>query len=224
MSSAQRIGMIARSSVPHFSNPIGALPAPTMEIPGVWSCAKGNVQPSARAVEDQISAFATLVRPFERAIYLVALAFTSEAEDAVEVAQAAVARAFGSFSSLRQFEQLQSWLIGIAVNEATAFLRRKHMDCDDIFLVESDHLDDISYSFTQVGCIAGTATLEMRGTVSEALKALPLKYRVVAMLRDVLHLATSDTAKILSVPAETVRARLARARFGLLMSLAQATV
>ncbi len=215
--------MIARPSVSHFSNPTGAPPPPALEIRAVRNSAKDNVQPPACATGDEISAFATLVRPFERAIYLVALAFTCEAEEAVEVAQAALARAFGSHSSLRQFEQLQTWLIGIAVNEARAFLlKRKHMDCDEVVSVDSDHWEDISYSFSQVSSIPRTVTPEMRVTLSEALKRLPLKYRVVAMLRDVLHLTTSDIADALSVPAETVRARLARARFGLLLSLAQA--
>jgi DNA-directed RNA polymerase specialized sigma24 family protein len=115
--------------------------------------------PSIRVTDKRISAFAQLVRPFERAIYLAALAFVYDPDEAVEVAQESVLHAFRSLPDATTAEQLRSWLIDIVIDRARAFLReRKQVDCDEIAIEdEPDILDLACCPLAQLVPISGNA-------------------------------------------------------------------
>ena len=174
--------------------------------------------PSTRGIGEQISAFAELVRSFERAIYLAALAFVYDPDEAVGVAQESVLHAFKSLPVANTADQLKSWLIDIVIDKAKAFLReRKQVDCGDIAVDdEPDILELVRRPLMQMAPIPGNAMSpqETREILSEALGQLPRKFRVVLFLRDVLGFTTAETAQRLGLPEETIRKRLACARFG----------
>ncbi len=180
---------------------------------------------SALVVGSQVASYAALVRPFERTIYLVALAFVNNAEEAVEIAQETVFRAFRSLATLGQAEQFKTWLIRIASSEARAFLRgRKQINCDDVIMdEEADDFEYTPHPLTQwdprpIDVIKQKQT---RDALREALEGLPRKDRVILFLRDVLRLTTTESAKVLGVSEQTIRKRLARARFELCGGLAR---
>jgi RNA polymerase sigma-70 factor, ECF subfamily len=211
-------------------------PRPKVERPRVSALGTrpqvaGNFRPKAeskapaRAADSQIAAFAALVRPFERAIYLVGLAFVYNPEEAVDVAQETVFRAFRSIAELTHAQQFRSWLIGIGVSEARTFLREiEHQDCDDVFVEdETDKLEFAPGPLSNWESIPADAMGQRhtRDTLSEALGRLPRKLRVVLFLRDVLSLTTTETAKLIGVSEQTIRTRLARARFAMCGDLGQ---
>ena len=180
--------------------------------------------PSTRVNGKQISAFAQFVHPFERAIYLAALAFVYDPDEAVAVAQESVLRAFkSSLPEAATAGQLKSWLVAIVIDEAKAFLReKKQVDCDDIAGEDGpDILDLVRHPSAQLGHIpCGASTMQQtRGMLGEAVGRLPRKIRVVLFLRDVLGLTTSETAQQLGISEETIRKRLACARFGVSTAL-----
>ena len=53
---------------------------------------------------------------------------------------------------------------------------------------------------------------ELAGQLNGAIHALPPKYRMVAVLRDIEGFSTSETAKILDITPANVKVRLHRAR------------
>jgi RNA polymerase sigma-70 factor (ECF subfamily) len=59
--------------------------------------------------------------------------------------------------------------------------------------------------------------------IDDALRALPEEFRVAVVLRDVAGLDYAEIASILSVPAGTVRSRIARGRAGLARQLGNPT-
>jgi RNA polymerase sigma-70 factor (ECF subfamily) len=163
------------------------------------------------------------VGPFERAIYLAALAFVYDPDEAVEVAQESVLHAFRSLPDATTTEQLRSRLIDIVIDKAKAFLReRKQVDCDDIAIEdEPDILDLVRCPLAQLVPISGNAMSpqEKREILSKTLGWLPRKFRVVLFLRDVLGFTTAETAHRLAISEDTIRKRLACARFGVFSSL-----
>ena len=127
----------------------------------------------------------------------------------MEVARETVFRAFMSIDRLTHAEQFRSWLIGIALNEATAFLRgRKYVECDDVSVEDETDVPEFAPSpLSNWEAIPPDAMKQqqMRHTLSEVLRRLPRKLRVVLFLRDVLRLTTTETAKIdWSVSEETI--------------------
>ena len=126
-------------------------------------------------------------------------------DDAEDVVQEAVLRAFLSLSQLREAEKFESWLCGIALNVAKMRLRR---------------------SATEVRVLAATRTvgvaeeLEPLADVREALALLPQAQCDAVLLHYVDGLSCEEVADALGSTTGAVRVRLHRARAELRVRLA----
>jgi RNA polymerase sigma-70 factor, ECF subfamily len=74
-------------------------------------------------------AFEELVRPYERLVYATAISILRNPQDAEEVSQEAVFKAFTHLSSFRGESKFSTWLVQITFNEARMKLRkdRQHL-------------------------------------------------------------------------------------------------
>ena len=72
--------------------------------------------------------FAELVKPYERRVYLTALALLRNEADAQDVAQEAILKAFTHLHQFRGEARFSTWLIQITVNEARMRQRRQHAE------------------------------------------------------------------------------------------------
>src|ERR1700685_3073231 len=74
-------------------------------------------------------AFEELVRPYERLVYATAISILRNPQDAEEVSQEAVFKAFVHLSSFRSESKFSTWLVQITFNEARMKLRkdRQHL-------------------------------------------------------------------------------------------------
>ena len=63
-------------------------------------------------------AFEELVRPYERLVYATAISILRNPQDAEEVSQEAVFKAFAHLSSFRSESKFSTWLVQITYNEA----------------------------------------------------------------------------------------------------------
>ena len=77
----------------------------------------------ARIRDGESGLFAELVKPYERRVYVIALALLRNEADAEEVAQETILKAFTHLQQFRGESRFSTWLIQIAVNEARMRLR-----------------------------------------------------------------------------------------------------
>jgi RNA polymerase sigma-70 factor, ECF subfamily len=180
---------------------------------------QGNVFEQAlirRVQAGEGEAFYELVRPYERAVFLAAVAIVKNDADAEEVAQEAVLKAFKALGSFRQESKFSTWLIQITINEAKMKLRkdRRHLYESIEQGQESDEGDYIPREFADWREIPSQALErhELRDALTRALESLPEKYRTILILRDVNHLSITETAQILDLSEANVKTRLSRAR------------
>ena len=169
----------------------------------------------ARICEGESSLFATLVKPYERRVYVTALALLRNDADAQDVAQEAILKAFANLRQFRGESKFSTWLIQITVNEARMRKRKDHVE---IMQPIADQRDDegnyVPRDFADWREIP-SETLErseVRQKLAEALASLGQKYREVFVLRDMQHLSIEETAKALGVSTASVKTRLLRAR------------
>jgi RNA polymerase sigma-70 factor (ECF subfamily) len=177
-----------------------------------------------RVVKGDYEAFARLIHPYERVVYLSAFSILKNEADAEDVAQEAVLKAFKNISRFRQEAKFSTWLIQISINEAKMKLRK-----DRRLLYESidegqqkEEGDYIPRDFADWREIP-SETLEqkeLRTALTKALDSLPEKYRSVLILRDVQHLSISETAQVLGLSEANVKTRLCRARLQMRDALA----
>jgi RNA polymerase sigma-70 factor (ECF subfamily) len=177
-----------------------------------------------RVLNGEANAFYELVRPYERAVFLAALALLRNDADAEEVAQEAVLQAFKNLARFRQEAKFSTWLIQICINEAKM---RRRKDRRHLYeSVEEGRLgDDGDYTprdFADWREIPSEALeqKELREALTVALDSLPEKYRCVLILRDVEHLSITETAQALGLSEANVKTRLCRARLQMRDALA----
>ena len=160
--------------------------------------------------------FHILIRPYERAVYLAALALLKDEADAEDVAQEAMIKAFRNLRSFRAESKFSTWLVSITLNEARSRLRKsKRAPTESL----DEHLDRHEGDFTPALLTdwreipsEALERLELRATLQAAVRELPQIYREVFTLRDLDELNVAETAKALGVTDNVVKVRLHRAR------------
>lgn len=173
-----------------------------------------------RLIRGDMSAFDEFVGVFRTKLFQFSYLNCGHREDAEEVAQETLLKAFQNIHQLQDPANVKSWIFRIARN-ACLMKRRKSSFAPP----EELSLDDLRPSFKGDGDVrrldiadwralpdeaAGTA--EMKQALEEAIRALPDLYRNVLLLRDIEELPVKETANILGVSNEVVKTRLHRAR------------
>lgn len=160
-------------------------------------------------------AFVALISPHASNLRRLARRFTRNAEDAEDVCQQSLLKAFtklNHFASANEVAtaEFRSWLAKITANSAIDFLRRTR-SARMVALEECDHLPKPDAGGWGENPEASYARRERSRIILEAVAALPTGLRRVCMLRNLEELSTKEVADRLGLPAVTVRVRLFRA-------------
>ncbi len=178
-----------------------------------------------RVLAGQNDAFYELVRPYERAVLMVAKGILHNEADAEEAAQEAILKAFTNLAKFRGDSKFSTWLLRIATNEALMKWRkeRRHTLHDSLdegrMNGEGDYIPRDFADWREIPSEA-LQRKELRQALSRALASLPTKYRAVFVLRDVQHFTTAETAEALEISESAVKTRLLRARLQMRDALA----
>ena len=177
-----------------------------------------------RVVDGDHEAFADLLKPYERMIYMTALSVLGNEADAEEAAQEAILKAFRGLPRFRKESKFSTWLVQIVINESKMKLRKDRRRLYDS-LDEGIQNEDGDYTprdFADWREIPSEAleNQELRQALATALASLPAKYRSVLVLRDVQQLSIRETADLLGLSEANVKTRLSRARLQMRDALA----
>jgi len=164
-----------------------------------------------------------LIRPYERRVYIMALSYMKNKEDAEDVAQETFVRAMQKLRTFRGDSRFSTWLISIALNEARQGLRRRAAarnvpldeSPDDSTPAAPASLRDWRELPSEI-----VERKEIMKLIEDAVNLLPDIYQKVFLLRDVEELNLHDTAIILNISTSLVKVRSHRARSRLQASLA----
>jgi RNA polymerase sigma-70 factor (ECF subfamily) len=150
-------------------------------------------------------AFEPLVRPYRDAIMGLAFRLTRNREDAQEVAQDALLRAYKYLKRFDTSRSFRNWLFRIAVNEARDRARRAHRERS---LIEAAEKEIPRHPSREPHPETG----EFRSALMGHLSALTAREREVFVLRDIEGLDVKETARALGASGISVRVNLSSAR------------
>src|SRR5438045_7650644 len=170
------------------------------------------------AKRGDVAAFEDLVRRYDRNVFRIAQHITENREDAEDVVQDALLKAYSNLPQFQEQSKFYTWLVRIAVNEALMKLRRRRpermVSLDEEVKTEEDSLPrevaDWSPNPEQLYTQA-----ELRDILQKTIQGLPPSFRTVFVLRDVEGLSTEETAEALDLSIPAVKSRLLRARLQL---------
>lgn len=170
----------------------------------------------AEARAGNTEAFSTLVRQYDRYIYRLALNITGNAEDAEDVLQEALLKAYTKLDTFHGESRFYTWLVRVAVNEALMKLRKRGTE-KTVSLDEPIEGDDKDLIPREVEDWADDpeqryGKLELQKILKETVDKLEPQFRTVFVLRDIEDLSTEETAKLMGLSVPAVKSRLLRAR------------
>jgi RNA polymerase sigma-70 factor (ECF subfamily) len=142
--------------------------------------------------------------PHLDAAYNLARWLAGNDQDAQDVAQEAMLRAFKFFGSFRG-DNARAWLLTIVRNTFYTWLR-KNRPLEKTVAIDDETLE-IEDSST-----AEQAPFADADAVRRAIAELPVEFREIVILREMEGFSYKEIAELAEVPIGTVMSRLARAR------------
>ena len=176
-----------------------------------------------RVLTGDRTAFALLMRRFNRMLYRVARAIVADDAEAEDALQEAYLHAYRCLGQFRGDSSLATWLSRLVVNECLGRMRRSARRQNVIPMTPSpaDHEMEAAPADEAGSPDAAADRAQMRAILERRIDALPETFRAVFVLRSVEELSVEETAECLGIPEETVRSRHFRARSLLREALAR---
>ena len=163
------------------------------------------------------NAFEELVRKHGRRIYRSLMGILGNAADAEDAMQDVFMKAYLHIGDFEQRSTFSTWLVRIAINTGIQRVRsRKEFDTFD---EEDVDFKPRNIQVWQDDPEASYSKEEMRRLIEQEIMKLPVKYRLVLMLRDVEELSTAEAANALGLGVPALKARVVRGRLMLRESL-----
>jgi RNA polymerase sigma-70 factor (ECF subfamily) len=174
----------------------------------------GAVQVAAAENGDN-QAFEILVRRYQAKILRVVMRFTRNREDAEDIVQQSLQKAFVHLQQFEGISSFSTWLTRIAINEALMWLRRKRAS-REVSIEESstDNETVLPADFPDPGPSPEDGCLgrERKRILSRAMNELTPAQRTAIELRELDELSTEETAGVMGLSAAAVKARVFHGR------------
>jgi len=170
----------------------------------------------ARILAGDSTAFAELMRRYNRRLYRVARSVLRDDTEAEDALQDAYLQAYRALPGFRSESSLGTWLTRIVVNAALAHRRKNARLAEVIELSGEPIMDDLPSDQPQRAALRA----QTRRLVEAKIDGLPDAFRTVFVLRALEELSVEETSDTLGIPEATVRSRYFRARSMLREALA----
>jgi RNA polymerase sigma-70 factor (ECF subfamily) len=160
--------------------------------------------------------FSELIEPHVSSLYSTALRMTRNQNDAEDLVQDALYKAFRALDQYQRNTNFRAWVFRILVNTFITGYRKaikqpqkvSYDDLEEFFLYK--RLDE-TISIQESNKEEFLENL-FDDDVKEALEALPYQFRLVVLLCDVEGFSYNEIANIIDAPLGTVMSRLYRGR------------
>lgn len=158
-------------------------------------------------------AFEELIAPYQQGIINYAYTMFKSREDAFDMAQETLIKAFVSISAFGGQSSFKTWLYKIATNVCLDEIRRRKRRIKTQSLVpdgENEAETEIADESTSPETLAQKN--ELKKAVLDAIGELEAEYRTVLSLRELAGMDYGEIARVMSLPLGTVKSRISRAR------------
>jgi RNA polymerase sigma-70 factor, ECF subfamily len=159
-------------------------------------------------------AFEELLHHFGPHLLNFGMKMCRQKEDALDIFQDTLEKAFLSLSQLKEPHAIKTWLFKVAANACLMKRRKPQSAPEEIQLEELIPDQEALRKETSWEGFpeAALENSELRDRIREALQSLPEIYRSIILLRDMEGFSTDETAQILDISKDLVKMRLLRAR------------
>jgi RNA polymerase sigma-70 factor (ECF subfamily) len=165
--------------------------------------------------------FEAVALPHLDAVYTAALRLAGNPDDAKDLLQDTILRAYRFFDQFAPDTNCRAWLLTILYNNFRNYLHRCSMHPMTTLTDESAERTEAGFELDGK-CYNPEELVAQRWIgrhLEAAINLLPLEFREAMLLVDVQELTYPEVAKVLNIPLGTVKSRVSRARSLLRASL-----
>jgi len=165
----------------------------------------------------QIDQFHELVKRYEQKLYNFSLRMCREHQDAEDMVQDTFLNVFRYLKDFRYETKFKNWLYKVAASSCikkrrkSKFAPERELSLDEFRPSDEAETPDQVPEWAQMP-LDKLLNAELTGAVHQGILAIPKKYRMVIVLRDIEGFSTAETAQILNLSPANVKVRLHRAR------------
>ena len=165
-------------------------------------------------MDDRRRRFEAVVLPHLDAAYRYARWLSRSPDDADDIAQEAILRAFRGFDALRGSD-VKAWLLTIVRNCHLTAAKQQQRRAFVPLPEEQDTQDGPAMIATTPDPESSSIRRDEERTLDRLMSALPEEHREVLVLREIEEMNYREIAAVTNIPIGTVMSRLARARAAL---------
>jgi RNA polymerase sigma factor (sigma-70 family) len=165
-------------------------------------------------MDDRRRRFEAVVLPHLDAAYRFARWLSRSPDDADDIAQEAILRAFRGFDALRGSD-VKAWLLTIVRNCHLTAVKQQQRRAFVPLPEEQDTQDGPAMIATTPDPESSSIRRDEERTLDRLMSALPEEHREVLVLREIEEMDYREIASVTNIPIGTVMSRLARARAAL---------
>lgn len=169
-----------------------------------------------KSIQGDVSSFEKLIIQYNRYVYNIAYRMMGNEEDAKDMSQEALIKAYKAIGNFKMESSFSTWLYRIVINTCKDELRKRKeqvLSLDEA-IADNASLQDV-ISDDKANPILIYEQVELKATLKEALNKLSDDSKSVVILKDLMGYSYEEIGEILQIPIGTVRSRLSRSRTSL---------
>lgn len=166
-----------------------------------------------KSIQGDVASFEKLIVKYNRYVYNIAFRMMGNEEDAKDMSQETLIKAFKAIGQFKMEANFSTWLYRITINVCKDELRKRkdNVLSYDAEINDEGTLKDIIKD-ENANPILIYEKLELRESIESALNKLSDDNKSVVVLKDLLGYSYEEIGEILQIPIGTVRSRLNRSR------------
>ena len=146
-----------------------------------------------------------LMRKYNLQMYRIGMSIVNDDKEAEDIMQIAYINAYRQLTAFQGNSSFGTWLTRILINEA--LLHKKRKSKMEKAFMETSFTDE-----NHDTPLTGLINKELKVILENAVAALPDKYRLVFVMREVQGMSTNETMEALALGESNVKVRLTRAK------------
>ncbi len=159
------------------------------------------------------SAFEQIVTAYEKKVYNMALRYTGNPEDALDISQEVFLRVYRFLHKYKGESSLSTWIYRITMNVCHDTAGNK----TNIYELSLDSKSDDDEPTTEIADMRYDPEKELekkhtRQLIQQAISWLDSDHRDVIIMRDINGLSYDEISNVLNISPGTVKSRISRAR------------
>ncbi|MFC1513406.1 RNA polymerase sigma factor [candidate division KSB1 bacterium] len=159
-----------------------------------------------------INSFNRLVHRWQNRLYSFAYRYVMNEQDAKEIVQSALIKAYKNLNRLKEPEKFSSWIFQITVNLCKDHLKRnsknRYAELTDDILTNGNSSNLNNAVISDSDPVSNINQLDLSSIIKRSLAQLSEEQRVVIIMKEYEGFKFSEIAEMLNVPLSTVKSRM----------------